>query len=200
MLPVEKREPRGFAFVQFLDPYEAAEAQYRMNGQLFAGREISVVVAAETRKRPDDMRRRTRTGRGPSGYEGQRSSYYGRSRSRSRSRSPRYPSGSRSRRRSRSYSPAPRRRNDYSHSSERRKDPRSPRDPPPEEDARHARRSYSPSSRKDAADRNAKDYADRPAYESDGAGTHWKLSPGRAIRSPSGSRSRSADISPRQSR
>lgn len=55
------REPRGFAFVQFLDPYEAAEAQYRMNGQLFAGREISVVVASETRKRPDDMRRRTRT-------------------------------------------------------------------------------------------------------------------------------------------
>lgn len=47
--------------MQFVDPYEAAEAQYRMNGQLFAGREISVVVAAESRKRPDDMRRRTRT-------------------------------------------------------------------------------------------------------------------------------------------
>lgn len=55
------REPRGFAFVQFVDPYEAAEAQYHMNGQIFAGREISVVVAAETRKRPEDMRRRSRT-------------------------------------------------------------------------------------------------------------------------------------------
>lgn len=55
------REPRGFAFVQFVDPYDAAEAQYHMNGQIFAGREISVVVAAETRKRPEDMRRRTRT-------------------------------------------------------------------------------------------------------------------------------------------
>lgn len=53
------REPRGFAFVQFVDGYDAAEAQYHMNGRTFAGREISVVVAAETRKRPEDMRRRT---------------------------------------------------------------------------------------------------------------------------------------------
>lgn len=53
------REPRGFAFVQFVDSYDAAEAQYHMNGQIFAGREISVVVAAETRKRPEEMRRRT---------------------------------------------------------------------------------------------------------------------------------------------
>lgn len=60
----------------------------------------------------------------------------------------------------RSYSPAPRRRSDYSLSSERRKDPRSPRDPPPEGDTRHARRSYSPRSRNDAADRNDKDYAE----------------------------------------
>lgn len=54
------REPRGFAFVQFVDSYEAAEAQYHMNGKIFAGREISVVVAAETRKRPEEMRQRTR--------------------------------------------------------------------------------------------------------------------------------------------
>ncbi|EXC20173.1 Serine/arginine-rich splicing factor 12 [Morus notabilis] len=40
-------EPRGFAFVQFVDSYEASEAQYHMNGKTFAGREISVVVAAE---------------------------------------------------------------------------------------------------------------------------------------------------------
>ncbi|GFY83606.1 SC35-like splicing factor 30 [Actinidia rufa] len=67
-------EPRGFAFVQFVDPYEAAEAQYHMNGQIFAGREISVVVAAETRKRPEEMRRRTGP-RGSSGYGGRRSHY-----------------------------------------------------------------------------------------------------------------------------
>ena len=54
------REPRGFAFVQFVDAYDAAEAQYHMNGRMFAGREISVVLAAETRKRPEEMRRRTR--------------------------------------------------------------------------------------------------------------------------------------------
>lgn len=54
------REPRGFAFVQFLDPYDASEAQYHMNGQIFAGREISVVVAAESRKRPEEMRHKTR--------------------------------------------------------------------------------------------------------------------------------------------
>lgn len=54
------REPRGFAFVQFVDSYDASEAQYHMNGQIFAGREISVVVASESRKRPEDMRRKTR--------------------------------------------------------------------------------------------------------------------------------------------
>lgn len=55
------REPRGFAFVEFVDPYDASEAQYHMNRQLFGGREITVVVAAESRKRPEEMRRRTRT-------------------------------------------------------------------------------------------------------------------------------------------
>ncbi|ERN07882.1 hypothetical protein AMTR_s00012p00222390 [Amborella trichopoda] len=115
-------EPRGFAFVQFVDPFDAAEAQYHMNGQMFGGREITVVLAAETRKRPEEMRNRARV-RGPSGYDGRRSSYYGRSRSRSlsRSRSPRYHSTSRVRYRSRSYSPAPRRRGDYSVSPERRR-------------------------------------------------------------------------------
>lgn len=46
--------------MQFVDSYEAAEAQRRMNGKLFAGREISVVVAAETRKRPEEMRHKAR--------------------------------------------------------------------------------------------------------------------------------------------
>ncbi|CAK9133592.1 unnamed protein product [Ilex paraguariensis] len=136
-------EPRGFAFVQFVDPYEAAQAQYHMNGQMFSGREISVVVAAETRKRPEEMRRRTRPSRGASGSGGRR---YGRSRSRSRSRSPRYPSGSRSRHRSRSYSPAPRRGSAYSISPERRHSdrPRSTRNHPEEREVDNVRRSYSP--------------------------------------------------------
>ncbi|RRT55228.1 hypothetical protein B296_00030560 [Ensete ventricosum] len=53
-------EPRGFAFVEFVDPYDASEAQYHMNRQLFGGREITVVLAAESRKRPEDMRKRAR--------------------------------------------------------------------------------------------------------------------------------------------
>ncbi|KAL5973322.1 hypothetical protein ACLOJK_029972 [Asimina triloba] len=57
-------EPRGFAFVQFVDPHDASEAQYHMNRQLFGGREITVVLAAETRKRPEEMRARARV-RGP---------------------------------------------------------------------------------------------------------------------------------------
>ncbi|KAM7460305.1 hypothetical protein LguiB_036353 [Lonicera macranthoides] len=171
-------EPRGFAFVQFVDPYDASEAQYHMDGQMFAGREISVVVAAETRKRPEDMRRRTRF-RGPSSSVGRQSSYYGRSRS--RSLSPRYPSGSRSRHRSRSYSPAPRRRrSDYSLSPERSQE---------ERDDDHIRRSYSP----------GYDNADHQSGETHGKKYAYS-STGRVSRSPSGSRSRSADVLPRHGR
>ncbi|KAK9061165.1 hypothetical protein SSX86_018345 [Deinandra increscens subsp. villosa] len=170
-------EPRGFAFVQFVDPYDAAEAQYQMNGRMFAGREISVVLASETRKRPEEMRRRTGV-RGPSGHEGRRS-YHGRSRS--RSRSPRHPSASRRRHHSRSYSPAPKRRRDYSPSPVR-KEPRSPL----EREIDHSRRSYSP-----GYDHDANHNVDRRSpHESDGGGARYRSS---ASRSPSGSRSRSVD-------
>jgi len=54
------REPRGFGFVQFVEPSDAMEAQHHMNGQVFAGRQMFVVVAAETRKRPEEMRHRAR--------------------------------------------------------------------------------------------------------------------------------------------
>lgn len=122
-------EPRGFAFVEFLEAYDASEAQYRMNRQIFGGREITVVLAAESRKRPEDMRRRTVSSRGGSGYES-RGTYYGRrsrSRSYSRSPSPRY----RDRRSSRSYSPAPRRKEDYSVSPRDKHDKRRVERSPP---------------------------------------------------------------------
>ncbi|PON44742.1 Splicing factor-like protein [Parasponia andersonii] len=180
-------EPRGFAFVQFVDSYEASEAQYHMNGKIFAGREISVVVAAENRKRPEEMRQRTRVRGPPPSYGERSSSYYGRSRSRSvsRSRSPRYPS--RSRYRSRSRSPAPKRRADYSVSPSRRHEdhPRSPRGPPPERDGDHSRRSYSPGY-DNAAEKNQNNDG-KPAYESEEARGHWR-SPGRTSISPPGSR------------
>ncbi|XVF75332.1 hypothetical protein PTKIN_Ptkin13bG0179500 [Pterospermum kingtungense] len=194
-------KPRGFAFVQFVDSYDAAEAQRRMNGKIFAGREISIVVAAETRKRPEEMRLKARQ-RGPSGYRG-RSSYYGRSRSRSPSpmRSPHRPSGSRGRYRSRSFSPASRRQGNYSVSPRRRHadHPRSSRGPPEEIDGDYNHRSYSP--RHGNADGN--DYPEKYGYDSDEARAVSRLSPGRFSRSPgrfsrspSGSRSRSADLYP----
>ncbi|KAJ0793163.1 putative RNA recognition motif domain, nucleotide-binding alpha-beta plait domain superfamily [Helianthus annuus] len=53
-------EPRGFGFVQFVDPADAAEAKYQMDGQVFQGRELTVVFAEENRKKPTDMRMRER--------------------------------------------------------------------------------------------------------------------------------------------
>ncbi|KAG6765361.1 hypothetical protein POTOM_029397 [Populus tomentosa] len=134
-------EPRGFGFVQFVEPYDAMEAQHHMNGQVFGGRQMFVVVAAETRKRPEEMRHKARV-RGPADHGGQSS--YSR-RSRSFSRSPRHYHVSRSRYQSRSYSPAPQRR-DYSPSPERRYADhlRSPRGPPLERDGGHSCRLYSP--------------------------------------------------------
>ncbi|EOA24419.1 hypothetical protein CARUB_v10017670mg, partial [Capsella rubella] len=195
-------EPRGFAFVEFVDAYDAGEAQRSMNRRIFAGREITVVVASESRKRPEEMRVKTRTrSREPSGSRG-RSHGRSRSRSISRSRSPRRPSDSRSRYRSRSYSPAPRRRGaDYSPSPRRRQEerPRSPPRGPPrgEEEVKYSRRSYSPGYEGDAAqdrDRNGdNEIREKPGYEPE-----ERRRGGRAVsRSPSGSRSRSVEASPR---
>ncbi|KAL3615899.1 Arginine/serine-rich splicing factor scl25a transcript I [Castilleja foliolosa] len=94
-------DPRGFGFVQYVDPADAAEAKRQMDGQIFAGRELTVVFAEENRKKPTDMRARERGGRG--GYD------------RRRSPPPRYSRDSRSPppRASRSrdyYSPPPKRR------------------------------------------------------------------------------------------
>ncbi|KAJ8574094.1 hypothetical protein K7X08_025899 [Anisodus acutangulus] len=59
-------EPRGFGFVQFVDPDDAAEAKYQMDGQGFQGRQLTVVFAEENRKKPTDMRARERSGSGRS--------------------------------------------------------------------------------------------------------------------------------------
>ncbi|XLR55097.1 hypothetical protein S83_005769 [Arachis hypogaea] len=123
-------EPRGFGFVQYVDPADAADAKYHMDGQILLGRELTVVFAEENRKKPQEMRARERRRsydyRSPRRYS--RSPRYARTYSRSpgyspspvrrrnsRSISPRYkryrdrsysrsPYGSRSRSRSRSYS------------------------------------------------------------------------------------------------
>ncbi|XP_010534507.1 PREDICTED: serine/arginine-rich SC35-like splicing factor SCL30 isoform X2 [Tarenaya hassleriana] len=185
-------KPRGFAFVEFVDSYDAAEAQRSMNRRIFAGREITVVVAAESRKRPEEMRVRTRT-REPSSHGG-RSSGRSRSRSASLSRSPRRPSDSRSRYRSRSHSPAPRRRADYSTSPGRKQDerPRSPRGSTREEEGgKYNRRSYSPGF-EDAAGRDGNgnnEYREKSDNEAEERRREWKSRARRASRSESGSRS-----------
>ncbi|KAJ4969984.1 hypothetical protein NE237_003083 [Protea cynaroides] len=103
-------QPRGFGFVQYVDPDDAAEAKHEMDGQILHGRELTVVFAEENRKRPADMRARERLSgsrewrRSPPRYSGSprysRSSRYARSRSGS----------------SDYYSPSPRRRH-YSRSA-----------------------------------------------------------------------------------
>lgn len=55
------REPRGFGFVQYLDPDDAADAKYHMDGQILLGRELTVVFAEENRKKPAEMRARQRS-------------------------------------------------------------------------------------------------------------------------------------------
>ncbi|KAI3461885.1 hypothetical protein Pfo_018548 [Paulownia fortunei] len=84
-------EPRGFGFVQYVDPADAAEAKYQMDGQIMQGRELTVVFAEENRKKPTEMRARERGGRGhvhdrrrsPPRYS-RSPPHYGRSQSRSR--------------------------------------------------------------------------------------------------------------------
>ncbi|CAL4939568.1 unnamed protein product [Urochloa decumbens] len=84
------RELRGFGFVKFQYPEDAAAAKQEMNHQVIGGREISISYAEENRKTPQEMRMRTRiSGRYMDGRYTQRAL----------SRSPRS--------RSHSYSPSP---------------------------------------------------------------------------------------------
>uniref|UniRef100_A0A803MN84 RRM domain-containing protein n=1 Tax=Chenopodium quinoa TaxID=63459 RepID=A0A803MN84_CHEQI len=53
-------DPRGFGFVQFVDPADAADAKYEMDGYVLLGRELTVVFAEENRKKPSEMRARER--------------------------------------------------------------------------------------------------------------------------------------------
>ncbi|XP_077226922.1 serine/arginine-rich SC35-like splicing factor SCL30A isoform X2 [Tasmannia lanceolata] len=111
------REPRGFGFVQYVDPADAAEAKYQMDGQILLGRELTVLFAEENRKKPSDMRARERF-RGRS-YDHRRSPRHSRSPryARTRSRSPSYDSPSPQQRHySRSISPEDKRYREHSYS------------------------------------------------------------------------------------
>lgn len=79
-------EPRGFGFVQYYDPEDAADAKYYLDGQVVLGRAITVVFAEENRKKPQEMRARDRArgrsyervysfSRSPRYYRGRSGSY-----------------------------------------------------------------------------------------------------------------------------
>eukprot|EP00614_Pseudopedinella_elastica_P015696 CAMPEP_0172645210 /NCGR_PEP_ID=MMETSP1068-20121228/239612_1 /TAXON_ID=35684 /ORGANISM="Pseudopedinella elastica, Strain CCMP716" /LENGTH=324 /DNA_ID=CAMNT_0013459439 /DNA_START=44 /DNA_END=1019 /DNA_ORIENTATION=+ len=48
-------QPRGFAFVEFLDRRDAEFAREKMDGKRFQGRECAVMIAENKRKAPEDM-------------------------------------------------------------------------------------------------------------------------------------------------
>lgn len=107
-LPLDhySKRPRGYAFVEFFEKRDSEDAIKGMNEKTLDGKELSIVVARQRRKTPDQMRNIYGGGRSREPRERRRY------RSRSRSRSPRR-SYKRSRR---SYSPDRRRRRRYSRS------------------------------------------------------------------------------------
>ncbi|KAL3626162.1 hypothetical protein CASFOL_029711 [Castilleja foliolosa] len=185
-------EPRGFGFVKFRYPEDAAEAKRHLDCTVIGGREIRIVFAEENRKSPHEMRRVTR--------ESSRGSY----RRRSRSSSPRR------RYRSHSRSPSPARHASRDGRREARDDRYSPHRSrsvsisvspqddrnymPHERSRRHSRsqsRSVSPSDGK-----NHKKSRQSPNNRENGQARHVdapirSLSPRRSSRSPVRSRSRS---------
>ncbi|XP_052207144.1 serine/arginine-rich SC35-like splicing factor SCL28 [Diospyros lotus] len=54
-------EPRGFGFVKFRYPEDAADAKEHLNRAIIGGREIRIVFAEENRKTPQEMRRISHT-------------------------------------------------------------------------------------------------------------------------------------------
>ncbi|GER50676.1 serine/arginine rich splicing factor [Striga asiatica] len=168
-------EPRGFGFIQYVDPADAADAKYQMDGQLFQGREITVVFAEENRKKPNEMRARERGGRGRA-YDRRRSPpRY----SRSPPRYGRSPSHSRDH-----YSP---RRRGYSRSVS------------PPRRARYSReRSYSRSPAREQSPpyNGPRDYSVSPVRERSPAGSRSRSQSPARNRSPERARSPSRSRSP----
>ncbi|KAJ1607854.1 splicing factor RRM domain-containing protein [Cryptosporidium canis] len=83
-LPLDyySRRPRGFGFVEYMDPRDAQDAVSRLDGSLLDGSTIRVVVAHDRRKSPETMRRiqrdsrNPRSGGYPSRYDGRPSGGY----------------------------------------------------------------------------------------------------------------------------
>ena len=50
------RELCGFEFIQFVDPADAADAEYHMDGQILLNHELTLVFAEENEKKPASKR------------------------------------------------------------------------------------------------------------------------------------------------
>ncbi|KAL9232825.1 hypothetical protein vseg_007890 [Gypsophila vaccaria] len=115
-------EPRGFGFVKYRYPEDAAKAKDKLNYTIIGGREIHIVYAEENRKTPREMRK---TGHPSGRYEGRR---------RSPARSPR--------RRRKSYSRSPDTKRRASRSVSRSPPHRVARSPSPGRDSPSDEREY----------------------------------------------------------
>ncbi|XP_051129954.1 serine/arginine-rich SC35-like splicing factor SCL28 [Andrographis paniculata] len=183
-------EPRGFGFVKFRYPDDAAEAKSHLDRSVIGGREIRIVFAEENRKTPQEMRRISRTSSRGS-YRRHSPSFSPRRRHNSESRSP-SPSRRYSRDRghgARDYNPSPRR----SRSISRSVSPRDDRTHKPR--GRLPRHSKSLSRSRSPDDKNV----DKPANLTPSPGENGQTrplprkseSPRKVSRSPARSRSRS---------
>ncbi|KAK7851547.1 serine/arginine-rich splicing factor rs2z32 [Quercus suber] len=204
---------RDFAFVEFSDPRDADDAQYKLNGRDIDGSRIIVEFA-----KGGPRGSREYLGRGPPPGAGRRARSD--SLSPDRSRSPRRGrSRSRSYSRGRSYSPSrsPARRNrslereDRRSRSPRNRSPEPRRSPPPSKGRKHSltpddgspqeRHTPSPKNSRLAADQDGSDYSDSPRRKSGGGPVSpERESPIRSYRSPSEANGRSRSASPRDDR
>lgn len=187
-------EPRGFGFVKFRYPEDAADAKDHLNHTVIGGREIRIVFAEENRKTPQEMRRVTRpSGRGSYRRRSPARSPRRRYRSYSRSPSPErsgirdrrsrddYYSPRRSRSVSRSVSPPPDERNYRSNQKSTRHSRSISRSLSPRQERNYRSDHRSPSPRENGRSPRDERY-DEPSRS---------LSPRGNGRSPSRSRSRS---------
>ncbi|KAK9671801.1 hypothetical protein RND81_12G055600 [Saponaria officinalis] len=193
-------EPRGFGFVKFRFPEDAAKAKDKLNYTTIGGREIHIVYAEENRKTPREMRK---TGHTSGRYEGRR---------RTPARSPRrrHNSYSRSpdtkRRDSRSVSRSPSRRIARSPSprrdspSDEREYKRRVRSPSPRETSPHDGKRHRPLKKSPSPSIPEKMSPHHEDYRSSRRSSKRTVSPRREISPNDGKDSRSSkrSVSPRK--
>ncbi len=56
--PRTRRRPKGFGFIEFVEPRDAEDALYALDRTVVGGRTITVDMSKESRKTPRDMIKR----------------------------------------------------------------------------------------------------------------------------------------------